>query len=371
MKTGGIMGLQPLVHDMPLRITQTDQKRKDKRLFKNSRCRLFGWKLHPVDQERFENNTTLQFVLQHMPLFLYIRFPGADWVENEKLGPGIAKIKPTYVRWALDKGWTQTIERHGFTIASDFSGTAHSFQGASLDAAITDCNEWNVMPSRKDQLTGYMCLNRIETADSLRIVQPFSPHLFQQGDLPGPNFFMKFWRGEWTSEQAYAAWKKEMNKKKTRATEWLQLMPIYCRGCSDAIETDGNKTDIRKPMKDFPKQGKTHVFHNLIAGGMERFCTACRKSRFQNCAAESIDETEPDAERVCTGCNTKMREDSMTKVMNDEATEEFYCKICMAGKATHSFNVKHARLTCKMHVSTPKSWRFGKKIVTLPETQYA
>ena len=45
MKTGGIMGLQPLVHDMPLRITQTDQKRKDKRLFKNSRCRLYGLSL--------------------------------------------------------------------------------------------------------------------------------------------------------------------------------------------------------------------------------------------------------------------------------------------------------------------------------------
>ena len=52
-KTGGIMGLQPLVRDMPLRLTETDYRRKDKRLFRNSRCRLFGWKLHPVDQERW------------------------------------------------------------------------------------------------------------------------------------------------------------------------------------------------------------------------------------------------------------------------------------------------------------------------------
>ena len=68
------------------------------------------------------------------------------------------------------------------------------------------------MPSRKDQLTGYMCLNRIETAESLCIVQPFSPHLFQQGELPGPSLFLKFWREELTSEQAYAAWKKERSK---------------------------------------------------------------------------------------------------------------------------------------------------------------
>ena len=182
MKTGGIMGLQPLVREMPLRITQTDHKRKDKRMYKNSRCVLFGWELHPVDQQRFENNTTLQLVLQHMPVCLYVRFPGATWVENEKLGAGIAKIKPTYIVWALDKGWTQKIERHGFAIASDFSGTAHSFQGANLEAVIADCNEWSAMPSRKDQLTGYMCLNRIESADALRIVQPFSPQLFRQGD---------------------------------------------------------------------------------------------------------------------------------------------------------------------------------------------
>ena len=156
MKTGGIMGLQPLVHGMPLRITQTDHNRKDKRMFKNSRCTLFGWELHPVDQQRFENHTTQEFMLQHMPVCLYLKFHGATWVENASLGAGIAQLKPTYVVWALDKGWTQKIERHGFTVASDFSGTAHSFQGANLDAAIADCNDWSYMPSRKDQLTAYM-----------------------------------------------------------------------------------------------------------------------------------------------------------------------------------------------------------------------
>ena len=80
-----------------------------------------------------------------MPLALYVRFPGATWVEDERLGAGIAEIKPIYLVWALDEGWTQTIERHGFTIASEFSGKAHSFQGANLEAAIADCNEWTAM----------------------------------------------------------------------------------------------------------------------------------------------------------------------------------------------------------------------------------
>ena len=118
------MGMLPLVKDMPLRITQTDHKRKHLRMFKNSRCRLFGWELHPVDQQRLENSTGLELALQYMQICLYIRFPGATWIENDDLGAGVAKLKPAYIRWALDKQWTQKIERHGFAVASDFSGTA-------------------------------------------------------------------------------------------------------------------------------------------------------------------------------------------------------------------------------------------------------
>ena len=104
-KTGGIMGLQPLVKELPLRITQTDHKRKDKSLFKNSRWVLHGWKLHPVDEERFKNLSTMQMVLQHLPEHLYIRKEGATWVEDANLGPGVAELNPQRVVWALDKKW--------------------------------------------------------------------------------------------------------------------------------------------------------------------------------------------------------------------------------------------------------------------------
>ena len=52
-KTSGIMGLQPLAINMPLRITQTDLSEKTT-LFKNRRCKLHGWKLHPVDLARLD-----------------------------------------------------------------------------------------------------------------------------------------------------------------------------------------------------------------------------------------------------------------------------------------------------------------------------
>ena len=85
--------------------------------------------------------------------YIFVHFPGATWVEDETLGAGIAKLRPTYVVWSLDKGWTQLIELRGFTIASDFSGTAHSCQGANLPAAIIDCGEWDTRghkPSKKE-----------------------------------------------------------------------------------------------------------------------------------------------------------------------------------------------------------------------------
>ena len=99
------MGLQPLVKGLPLRITQTDHKRKDRSLFKNSRWVLHGWKLHSVDEERFKNLSTMQLVLQHLPECLYIRKEGATWVEDTNLGPGVAELKPQRVVWALDKKW--------------------------------------------------------------------------------------------------------------------------------------------------------------------------------------------------------------------------------------------------------------------------
>ena len=68
MNTAGIMGLQPLVHDMPLRITQTDHDRKDKGFFKNNRCRLFGWELKPEDENYYARCTAQEMVLQDLPV---------------------------------------------------------------------------------------------------------------------------------------------------------------------------------------------------------------------------------------------------------------------------------------------------------------
>ena len=74
-------------------------------------------------------------VLQHMPEKLFVQMPEATWTEYEQLGPGVIALEPQIVIWALDKAWNAKVKRRGFCIASDLSGTAHSFVGATLEAA--------------------------------------------------------------------------------------------------------------------------------------------------------------------------------------------------------------------------------------------
>ena len=154
-----------------------------------------------------------------------------------------------------------------------------------------------------------MCLNRVETADSLCIVQAFSPCLFQQDDLTGPNLFLKFWQGKLTEPQHYEKWKKDLDQKKSKSITWPQDMRLFCRGCSDAAGVPK-----RVCLKNFPKKSKTNLFAT-VTEGMERFCNGCRSSgRVQNVGAvvkdvDTINKKHDDEENEdgkfvpCTRCD--------------------------------------------------------------------
>ena len=78
------MGIQPLAKNMPLRLTQTRHEEKDKQLFKNKRCKLLGWRLHPDDQQKFDDTTESELVLEHLPEELFnmlqaFRYPNSSF----------------------------------------------------------------------------------------------------------------------------------------------------------------------------------------------------------------------------------------------------------------------------------------------------
>ena len=58
-----------------------------------------------------------------------------------------------------------------------------------------------------DQLRGYIIKSRVRDASKLLTTQPYSPHLFRQGILPGPNLLHETLMKRMTPEEAKASWR--------------------------------------------------------------------------------------------------------------------------------------------------------------------
>ena len=192
-KTNGIMGLLPLVKNMPLRFTTTDPKNKTI-LFTNRRCRLFGWTLHEEDTARLDQCSAPEMKLRHLPKELFLHIVNATWIWSKDLGPGVIGITPKTVTWHVDK-CAVAVQRRGFTVASDFSGTAHSFAGASLKSAFIDCLPWDEKADGPRRISAYMCISRLQHIDDMCITQPYIPTLLEQGEVPGPDLLLRFPQG--------------------------------------------------------------------------------------------------------------------------------------------------------------------------------
>ena len=131
-----------------------------------------------------------ELVLQHRPLKLYVEIPtGAKsmpTVDGRKIYTLTVQVKP----WSLDKAGAVKIQRFGFPIIPDFGGTAHAYCGSTLPAALGDLLPWWHKPRLEDMLKGYIIKSRVKETQDILIAQPYSPHLFRQGVLPGPQLHL-------------------------------------------------------------------------------------------------------------------------------------------------------------------------------------
>ena len=153
------------------------------------------------------------------------------------------------------------LKRYGFPIVPDFGGTAHAYCGSTLPAAIGDCLSWTSKPQRDAMLRAYIIMSRVKEAENMLIVQPYSPHLFRQGMLPGPRLLLDVLTKKLTTtSQVKAAWKEEDRKaakEKEERVDWLSSMRLACRICTDkqtAMEKEkkeerGEDVDVWKEMK--------------------------------------------------------------------------------------------------------------------------
>ena len=189
--TGGIPGLLPLALNLPVRFTEhINSGAREMGIFKHTRGILREWEITEDEAKRIEGLTDWEVVLWRRPTKLYIEVPTGTrlmpTIGGRKIYTLTCQVKP----WSLDKAGAIKIKRFGFPIVPDFGGTAHAYCGSTLDAAIGDCLSWDERPRREGMLRAYIIKSRVREAENMLIVQAYSPHLFRQGMLPGPQLLL-------------------------------------------------------------------------------------------------------------------------------------------------------------------------------------
>ena len=111
-------------------------------------------------------------------------------------------------QWTLDKNDTVKIQRFGFPIVPDLGGAAHAYCGSTLPAALGDLLPWTHKPRLEDMLRGYIIKSRVKQTQNIFIAQAYSPHLFRQGVLPGPQLLLDVLLKKTTTVEAKRKWKE-------------------------------------------------------------------------------------------------------------------------------------------------------------------
>ncbi|MEC8877901.1 MAG: hypothetical protein VX554_01825, partial [Candidatus Thermoplasmatota archaeon] len=106
-----------------------------------------------------------------------------------------------------DNAGNVKILRYGFPIVPDFGGTAHAYCGTTLDACLGDLLPWYHQPRKEDALRAYIIKSRVGDASKILLTEPYHPHLFRQGVLPGPDLLLQVLQGRLPPEDAKKAWK--------------------------------------------------------------------------------------------------------------------------------------------------------------------
>ena len=220
MKTGGIMGVLPLVRGLPMRLSDTVNR--GLKLYRNRECTLDGWTLHPDEASEVDGG---ERVLQHQPLCLYLKFEGATWRVGD-LEPGVYPLQPSRKDWFINESTKVKAKRTGFQAVPYFSGTSFMFQGATKDAVIADCLEVQHVSRQSDALSAYVANSRVKTKESILIMQPFSPGLFAHGPPPGPHILMRLLRGDIGPNEVDTEFERLRHEAKARSAE-KDLMKMH------------------------------------------------------------------------------------------------------------------------------------------------
>ena len=338
-QTVGMPGLFPLVHNLPVYFTATESREDG--VFKNSRGVLVGWVLTDAERDRIAAMPeTPEIVLRERPLLLLIKVATATSEMKDVYGRGVYALKPQVRVWSRDTAGNAKVRRVGFPIVPDFGGTAHAYCGSTLPASLGHLLSWDKKPDLESMIHAYIIKSRVREVDKLLLVEPYSPQLFRQGALPGPDLLMKVLRGTMTTAEAKQAWKEVENAQEQKPKDkWPFAMMLPCRGC-----TEKNKgKEVLKPLSAFTAKRTVHgLWEETISKGQDLMCGRCLSGTYGHVqrSKEQI---------LCDICNRILRKKGfdqtgidLWKSCSDNAVS---CKRC-AGETTKTRNFDFEVVFC-------------------------
>ena len=235
-KTGGIMGLFPLVYGLPVALTH--QLDKERRMLKHTQATVTGWTLHADDLQAVRNNPTAEeIMLKHHPLKIYVTKKNSeDMKQHYNLPPNVYAVAPRGENWHLDQAKSLWLRRFGFPLRPDFAATVHAVTGDELEAAIANIGNAIETPTQEDALNAYIAISRVKHHEDLRIAQAFSWGLFRQGSIRLNEYFLEVMRaftdgspiGPEAKAEKFAAIREEKDPKK-RTLEHQTFPCLICQ----------------------------------------------------------------------------------------------------------------------------------------------
>ena len=191
---GDLYGMLPLVHGMPMALTDHIDRSNDKKLLRGKVGYVHSWVLHNDEDQNstFEGNYR---ILKKPPVVVFLKFPGATWKLDGLDEEGLYPIRPWTRSWFVDKGRKHPVlrvRRQQLPLAPAFAMTAHASQGHNLPASIVDLQ----IGHGTSPIASYVAFTRVERRQDMIIYRPFDHSLFTNGSPEGLELLLKTLRGE-------------------------------------------------------------------------------------------------------------------------------------------------------------------------------
>ena len=227
---GDLLGMLPLVSGMKMLLT--DHVDRDERylMLKGTEVEIEYIQMHPEDEKAARGQTV--YIMQHLPLCVYVRKIGALWTIDSLGKPGLYPITCKHGSWYLDANRRPPrlrIQRRQLPLTPAFCVTVHSTQGQDKDPLIVDVN----IQANGSKQTCYVALSRARTRRGIYIMRPFDKDTFQGQPPIGPQILLRRLKGEviqWDEVELELAQRKNAgsSQKKTKVERMSFLVCFAC-----------------------------------------------------------------------------------------------------------------------------------------------